>query len=70
MGRRHMQLMHSCSACYVNSYDAMVIHTCPNGGYLNGVCGVHDNFTEDRRYKCRCCTPRSGNFYFYLNAQR
>lgn len=49
---------------YVNNFDALVLYTCPTGGYLNGVFSVHDNYTEDRRYKFRCCTPRSGeNLY-------
>ena len=48
---------------YVNDFDAPVLYTCPNGGYLNGVSSFHDNKKEDRRYKFRCCTPRSGKYY-------
>ncbi|XP_065928481.1 hemagglutinin/amebocyte aggregation factor-like [Magallana gigas] len=48
---------------YVNEYDANVLHTCSNGGYLNGVHSIHNNKKEDRRYKFRCCTPRSGFYH-------
>ena len=47
---------------YVNNFDAPVLYTCLNGGYLNGVSSVHDNKKEDRRYRFRCCTPKSGKF--------
>lgn len=46
---------------YVNNYDALVLFTCPNEGYLNGVHSVHHNGAEDRIFKFRCCTPRSGH---------
>lgn len=52
---------------YVNQYDANVLHTCSNGGYLNGVFSIHNNKNEDRRYKFRCCTPRSG--YYHKNCK-
>uniref|UniRef100_K1QVM8 Hemagglutinin/amebocyte aggregation factor n=1 Tax=Magallana gigas TaxID=29159 RepID=K1QVM8_MAGGI len=52
---------------YVNEYDANVLHACSNGGYLNGVHSVHNNKKEDRRYKFRCCTPRSG--YYHKNCK-
>ncbi|XP_022295541.2 hemagglutinin/amebocyte aggregation factor-like [Crassostrea virginica] len=58
----------SCSLSgYVNNFDAPVLYTCPNGGYLNGVSSVHDNKKEDRRYRFRCCTPRSG--YYHKNCK-
>lgn len=58
----------SCSwSGYVNNFDALVLYTCPTGGYLHGVFSVHDNYTEDRRYKFRCCTPRSG--YHHKNCK-
>lgn len=49
---------------YANNYDALVLFTCPNEGYLNGVHSVHHNGAEDRIFKFRCCTPRSGNNIF------
>lgn len=52
---------------YVNEYDANVLHACSNGGYLNGVHSVHNNKKEDRRYKFRCCTPRSGDYLSILS---
>ena len=50
---------------YVNDFDAPVLYTCPNGGYLNGVYSVHDNKKEDRRYRFRCCTgtPKPSKYF-------
>nr|XP_034332017.1 hemagglutinin/amebocyte aggregation factor [Crassostrea gigas] len=45
---------------YVNNYDAMILYTCPNQGYLNGMHSIHSNNYEDRRFKFRCCSPPSG----------
>lgn len=33
---------------YANNYEALVLFTCPNEGYLNGVHSVHHNGAEDR----------------------
>ena len=48
---------------YVNDFDAPVLYTCPNGGYLNGVYSVHNNKKEGRRYRFRCCIPKSGKYF-------
>ena len=44
---------------YVNDFDAPVLYSCPNGGYINGVASYHHNHYEDRRYRFRCCVPYS-----------
>lgn len=50
----------SCSwSGYVNDYDELVLYTCPNQGYLNGVHSIHYDRTEDRKYSFRCCIPKS-----------
>jgi hypothetical protein len=40
---------------YVNDWDARLDYTCGDGQGLNGVESYHDNHTEDRRFKFRCC---------------
>nr|XP_022293948.1 hemagglutinin/amebocyte aggregation factor-like isoform X1 [Crassostrea virginica] len=50
----------SCSLSgYVNDFDAPVLYSCPNGGYINGISSYHHNHYEDRRYRFRCCVPYS-----------
>ncbi|CAL1548243.1 unnamed protein product [Lymnaea stagnalis] len=58
------------SACtwssYVNSWREMVAYICPGDTVVTGIDSYHDNGSEDRRFKFRCCgiaTKKPKNCY-------
>ncbi|XP_059086893.1 hemagglutinin/amebocyte aggregation factor-like [Tigriopus californicus] len=59
--RRSSLVLDSCSwSGFANSYDDALSFQCQNGaGVVTGMKSDHDNHHEDRRWKIKCCKPRS-----------
>ncbi|KAJ8315212.1 hypothetical protein KUTeg_007362 [Tegillarca granosa] len=41
---------------FLNQYDGLVSHRCPNNAVVSGMYSEHSNHHEDRIFKVKCCS--------------